>query len=81
MERWSERTRIGENLLKTVGGSGGPEEPLSLAVSRPVQRVDVVAAIVPDVAPQRVSPFTQPGHKYHTTVKTCKTRGRWDRPR
>lgn len=69
--------RIGNNLLKTVGGSGGPEEPLRLAVSRPIERVDVVAAIVPDVAPQRVGPLAQPGHKNHTTVKT---RGRQDRP-
>lgn len=77
-EQWSEKTWTGDNVLKTVGGSGGSEEPLSLAVSRPVQRVDVVAAIVPDVAPQRVGPLAQPGHEHHTTVKTRKTRGRWD---
>lgn len=57
--------QIGDNLLETVGGSGGPEDPLSLAVSRPIQRVDVVAAIVTDVAPERMGPLAQPGHKYH----------------
>lgn len=77
IEQRSNRTQTGDNLLKTVGGSGGPEEPLGLAVSRPVQWVDVVAAIVPDVAPQRVGPLAQPGHKYHKAVST---RGR-DRPR
>lgn len=60
---------IGDDLLETVGGSGGPEDPLSLAVSRPIQRVDVVAAIVPDVAPERVGPLAQPGHKYHTSSR------------
>lgn len=77
IEQWSNRTQTGDNLLKTVGGSGGPEEPLGLAVSWPVQWVDVVAAIVPDVAPQRVGPLAQPVHKYHKAVST---RGR-DRPR
>lgn len=66
----SDRRQIGDNLLKAVGGGGGLEEPLSLAVSRPVQGVDVVAAIVPDVAPQRVGPLAQPGRKYHTAVST-----------
>lgn len=38
---------VSENLLKTVGGSRLPEEPLSLAVVWSVQRVDVVYTVCP----------------------------------
>lgn len=36
-----------ENLLKTVGGSRWPEEPLCLAVVWPVERVDEVRTVRP----------------------------------
>lgn len=61
-----------DNLLETVGSSGGPQDPLSLAVSRPIQRVDIVAAILPDVAPERVGPPAQPGHKYHISSRRAR---------
>ncbi len=48
-----------ENLLKAVGGSRWPKEPLCLAVVWSVQRVDVVRLVRPYITPQRVSSLAQ----------------------
>lgn len=47
-----------ENVLKTVGGSRWPEEPLCLAVVWSVHRVDVVLAVCPQITPQGMRPLT-----------------------
>ena len=54
-------------LLETVGGSIWPQNPLSLAVVRPVQRVHVVTPVLPQVEPQRVCLLTKPANTNNTT--------------
>lgn len=51
------------DLLEAVGGSRWPEQPLGLAVVGPVQRIDVVCTVCPQITPQRVSPLMNPGSR------------------
>lgn len=56
--------------LEAVGGGVGSQDALTLAQLSLVQRVGIVGSVLPQVRPQRVTPFTKPTrtHKHKNIV-------------